>query len=81
MSCGFSSEPPVVLSFSAIGCSGGNFERGPPTSPATPNSGSTRLTDGRLPVAQSAKNCAMGERFCGYFSTVVPITPTEGRSV
>ena len=50
-------------------------------SDSTPNSGSTKLTDGRLPVAQSSWNWASEARFDGYFSMIEGMIPVWGRSV
>jgi hypothetical protein len=53
----------------------------PPTSVAAPNSGSTKLTAGRTPDAQSLKNCEIGAMLAGLSRTMDPITPVLGRSV
>ena len=41
-----------------------------PTSDTTPTSGSTKLTDGRVPLAQSSKKSSSVLRLPGYFSTI-----------
>ncbi len=81
MSCGFSSSPPVSEIFAPSASRPGSVESGAPTSPSAPNSGSTKLTEGRVPAAQSVRNCAYGARFVGYFSIVVGMIPVCGRSV
>ena len=70
MSCSDSSSPPVVFSAPVIGASCGSADSGPPMSVSAPNSGSTKLTDGRPPVLQSARNCSTDARLLGYFSTI-----------
>ena len=47
----------------------------------TPNSGSTKLTEGRVPAVQSAKNWAMGERFSGWSLMMDGMIAVWGRSV
>lgn len=59
----------------------GNDASGEPMSDSTPNSGSTKLTDGSDPAAQSARNCAIGARFVGYDSMIEGMIPVCGRSV
>ena len=59
----------------------GTLDSAEPTSLVRPNSGSTKLTAGSRPVAQSPKNCEIGASFSGYFLTTEPMTPTPGRSV
>ena len=47
--------------------------------PATPNSGSTMLTEGSVPAAQSAWNCAIGARFCWVFLDCRADDPDRGQ--
>ena len=83
MSCGFSSLPPWADTRSPAVAAGGSgtLDSGPPTSPATPNSGSTRLTAGSVPAAQSAKNDEIGASPDGCFSMIDGMIPVDGRSV
>jgi hypothetical protein len=81
MICGFSSSPPCVAPALPAVETPGIPDSALPMSVVAPNSGSTKLTAGRLPEAQSLKNCEIGDMFPGLFCTIEPITPVPGRSV
>ena len=53
-----------------MGPTTGSEESVLPTSETTPTSGSTKLTDGRVPLAQSSKKRSSVARLPGYFSTI-----------
>ena len=81
MSCGFSSLPPCAETLAPSAESPGTWESGPPTWPSSPNSGSTKLTAGSFPSAQSRRNSAEGTMLAGYFPMIDGMIAVAGRSV